>query len=149
MWNTSAISWTTDCLEHHIEVQIIKSHFFLPFSVFSPALLSPRTLDPPASPLTCWDYRCLPPHLTQTDGPAASCQHWLRQGSSSLLWLVFWNLTHSHTPSYKHIQQNTFLFNSLALRGACLWGEALEADDTLQVWAYGLGVWEVHDQTVW
>lgn len=36
MWNTSAISWTTDCSEHRIGVQIIKSHFFLPFSVFSP-----------------------------------------------------------------------------------------------------------------
>lgn len=59
------------------------------------------------------------------------------------------DLTHSHTLSYKHIQQNTVLFNSLALRGTCLWGEALQADDTLQVWAYGLGVWEVHDQTVW
>lgn len=28
MWNTSAISWTTDCSEHRIGVQIIKSHFF-------------------------------------------------------------------------------------------------------------------------
>lgn len=118
MWNTSAISWTTDCLEHHIEVQIIKSHFFLPFSVFSPALLSPRTLDPPASPLTCWDYRCLPPHLTQTDGQAASCQHWLRQGSSSLLWLAFW-------PSHTVTRPPTSTYNKIPYCSTALHLEAL------------------------
>lgn len=103
-----------DCLEHHIEVQIIKSHFFLPFSVFFPTPFISLNFGSSCLTSEVVGLQVLPPHPTQTDVPAVRCQHWLRHGSSSLLWLVFWpsqTVTRPPTNTYNKISYCSTVFH--------------------------------------
>lgn len=106
MWKTSAISWTTDCSEHRIGVQIIKSHFFSSLFCISP------------HPFYLLELWILLPRLWSA-GITGDCQHIPHKQMAQLLDANTGSDTvvaascdmssdpHSHTPSYKHIQYPT------------------------------------------